>query len=513
MINFFIKLGLIFLVAYNASANSLSVTPPAFPSRSIQSGLLPLKVELFANINKNRLALHMEPITNGGAIHVKKDGELIFMDRTGQFWEIKKNIVAKLHLNAPNNYSVFLKENPGAFGNGLLMRATSFVYDEENRLLYVAFNRYESKNKMRFCVSVVNLDLDNLGVEHIAEKKWSSVFQADFTLDDYVSNGSGGKLAIHNQKIYLTLGFADSDDILYDNNKSFFLPQSKSSQQGKILEIDYLNRAWRIYSIGHRNPEGLFWTQGGILFETEHGPQGGDEVNIIRYGNNYGWPLKTFGTRYGTYDYDWPQSVTNSKAKFTLPMYAFMPSVGISSILQLQGFDDKFDGDLLIGSLKAQSIFRLKLSGNHVLYSEQIWLGRRVRDLAQFQNDVYILTDDSLILKITVNEVELKQNKKRNDLYFTSEVIKNKCLLCHSFTESNKSSLAPSLAHLIGRKLGSDNFINYSNGFKKSNLYWNEKNLRQFLKNPQDFINGSLMPNQDLDEKQIDEVVKILLQY
>ena len=77
--------------------------------------------------------------------------------------------------------------------------------------------------------------------------------------------------------------------------------QDMNSKMGKVLEIDLNTRDVKIISLGHRNPEGLIVTTDGTLLSTEHGPAGGDELNVIVEGANYGWPIVTFGTDYGSY--------------------------------------------------------------------------------------------------------------------------------------------------------------------------------------------------------------------
>lgn len=78
------------------------------------------------------------------------------------------------------------------------------------------------------------------------------------------------------------------------------LVQDRSSSYGKIISIDVTPGRSNIHTIGHRNPQGLFMEQDGTLWATEHGPHGGDELNILHGGGNYGWPLVTYGTARGS---------------------------------------------------------------------------------------------------------------------------------------------------------------------------------------------------------------------
>ena len=77
--------------------------------------------------------------------------------------------------------------------------------------------------------------------------------------------------------------------------------QDVNSKMDKILELNLNTRKVKIVSLGHRNPEGLIMTTNGTLLSTEHGPASGDELNVIVEGANYGWPIVTLGTDYGSY--------------------------------------------------------------------------------------------------------------------------------------------------------------------------------------------------------------------
>ena len=81
-------------------------------------------------------------------------------------------------------------------------------------------------------------------------------------------------------------------------------------------------------------------------------------------------------------------------------------------MIEVAGFHDRWNGDLLVGSLKAQTLFRLKIASNRVLYSEGIQIGSRIRDLVQMPNQIALITDDPALVLITVDEERLKQNTR-----------------------------------------------------------------------------------------------------
>src|SRR5262249_6612943 len=111
----------------------------------------------------------------------------------------------------------------------------------------------------------------------------------------------GGRLAVvGDDKLLLTLG----DNGLDGWNAPWSMPQDPTTSYGKTILIDLAKRTSRIYTLGHRNPQGLAVDAAGKLWLTEHGPQGGDELNLLTDGSNYGSPLVTYGVEYGTHS--WP---------------------------------------------------------------------------------------------------------------------------------------------------------------------------------------------------------------
>jgi len=138
-----------------------------------------------------------------------------------------------------------------------------------------------------------------------------------------------------------------------------------------------------IWSYGHRNPQGLTMDYAtGDLWATEHGPQGGDEVNLIKPGLNYGWPVVGYGVNYGEglriHESTMREGMEN-------PSYVWVPSIGTSGLMFYTG--ERFPawrGDLFAGGLAGEQISRLTLDGD-VLISEETMVHRmgRIRDVRQ----------------------------------------------------------------------------------------------------------------------------------
>jgi glucose/arabinose dehydrogenase len=156
---------------------------------------------------------------------------------------------------------------------------------------------------------------------------------------------------------------------------------------------------WRAekFDLGHRNLQGAAWhPQTGELWTHEHGPQGGDEINIIRAGTNYGWPVITYGVNYGS---GTKIGEGTHKAGMAQPLYYWVPSIAPSGMAFYTG--DKLPGwknDLFVGALKDQMLVRLRLEGEKVVKEERLLKGvlGRIRDVRMGPDGLlYLLTDES----------------------------------------------------------------------------------------------------------------------
>jgi glucose/arabinose dehydrogenase len=159
--------------------------------------------------------------------------------------------------------------------------------------------------------------------------------------------------------------------------------------------VDRTDAAPEIFSYGNRNVQGAaLHPVTGELWAHEHGPQGGDEVNVIRAGVNYGWPVITYGVNYGIGTRIGEGTAMPGMAQ---PLYYWSPSIAPSGMAFYTG--DRipgWTGDLLVGSLKFATLVRLQLDGEKVTHEERMLSGRigRIRDVRQGPDGaVYLLTD------------------------------------------------------------------------------------------------------------------------
>ncbi len=247
----------------------------------------------------------------------------------------------------------------------------------------------------------------------LARGRWLGGVQITELEDLLVTNAArrsgrhfGSRLAFDNQGyLYMTVG---------DRGQRKFA-QDLSQHAGKVLRLHadgripednpFLNNKGalpEIYSFGHRNPQGLAYDPiTERLWLHEHGPRGGDEVNIVQAGANYGWPLQTFGSEYSglTIKSKPPEDVV-------MPKWHWTPSIAPSGLAVYRG--DAFPqwrGDLLAGALLGQGIVQLETSGSTIESEQQFFdaFGVRIRTIrVAADGSIYMLTDsdDAQLLRL-----------------------------------------------------------------------------------------------------------------
>ena len=150
------------------------------------------------------------------------------------------------------------------------------------------------------------------------------------------------------------------------------------------------------YTLGNRNMQGAaLHPQTGELWTHEHGPQGGDEVNVMRAGRNYGWPVITYGVNYGI---GTKIGEGTEKPGMEQPLYTWVPSIAPSGMTFYAGESfPGWRGNLFVGSLKFQLLARLELDGEKILKEERLIQGNlgRIRDVRTGPDGyIYLLTDE-----------------------------------------------------------------------------------------------------------------------
>lgn len=180
---------------------------------------------------------------------------------------------------------------------------------------------------------------------------------------------------------------------------SDFAPQSDNLPWGHILKIDLKSLRVEFVSKGHRNPLGLLFVDGQLL-SSEMGPRGGDEINLIESGKNYGWPYQSFGTYYESLSRYEPPTDWNDQESFTDPIWTFLVSVAPTQMIQSDLFGSITDG-VLMGSLLAESLFSFQYANGRIQSIQQILVNSRIRDLLEIGDRILLLTDLGTIKIVT----------------------------------------------------------------------------------------------------------------
>ena len=220
--------------------------------------------------------------------------------------------------------------------------------------------------------------------------------------NEYNAHQSGGRIInLNNETVLFSIG----------DFRSRYRAQMESSIFGKVLKINKKNKNYEVVSMGHRNPQGLFYNEEeNILLEAEHGPQGGDEINVIKLDHktiqNFGWAISSYGEHYGgkiaatenkkKYE-KYPLHKSHSEYGFIEPLKYFNPSIGISQII---GLDNK--NQYVVASLKAHSLYFFEYNYNNKENNfniiKKLDIGERIRDMIYYNNKLYLYLEDTASL-------------------------------------------------------------------------------------------------------------------
>jgi len=233
-----------------------------------------------------------------------------------------------------------------------------------------------------------------------------------FKINELTTNAGhfGSRITFDNDYLYLSVGEGSPSsggiNTPYDN------AQNTNTNWGKIHRLNYDGTIPQtnpkfdkesnssIFSMGHRNPQGLtFNPYSNEVLSTEHGPQGGDEVNIIKSEFNYGWPYVSYGVNYGGGDIS-----GKSHEGYEKPIYYWDPSIATSNLILLKDKShNNWFKNLLVCGMNTKGIHRLDITdSNNVKQLEFIYLGERTRNIREGINgDFYVSTDSGKIIKFS----------------------------------------------------------------------------------------------------------------
>jgi len=320
-------------------------------------------------------------------IFAAHDGTFYF---TNKISEIKKGTNKISKFNKTNFDFKFNIEDEDPYRN-ILIR--DIMIDEEN--LYVVINGRDKIGKDQFSLSTIvlkgKIDLENKEIyfEKFFDPGEKIVGSTDFS-------HSGGRIVKYKSDNFL---LTVPDHALMDDYES--LSERISSDKsiiGKILILK--NNNYKIFSRGHRNPQGLFYDKkNDLIFETEHGPTGGDEINLIKKDSHYGWPIATYGAKIPNLN----KFRNHEQNNFTEPLAYWWPrNCGMSEIIKPnKNFNKNWKGYVLLnacltgsGANQGESIYRWEFNKKNekLKKKNKYYIGDRIRDMK------YSKKDNSLLL-------------------------------------------------------------------------------------------------------------------
>ena len=244
----------------------------------------------------------------------------------------------------------------------------------------------------------------------------------------------GGRISSSEESVFLSIGEQRYDRSGFPK-KIRISRLLKQNVFGSVLKFSKELDSWSVYSSGLRNAQGLFWdSESNQLFEAEHGPNGGDEVNLLKDGEYFGWPKETYGKPYPQKYPSGLDEVGQSNnpaigvdlelAKFGLssgshenyrsPLFSWSPGVGAGNLIRvpLSSPLKEWRGDILVVHMGSQKLHRLRLRDGSVVHDEEIELSYRIRDLNLSRNGILIFsTDEGALFSLSTYDSQVAKSK------------------------------------------------------------------------------------------------------
>tara|TARA_B100001245_G_scaffold9402_1_gene6488 strand:- start:2525 stop:3694 length:1170 start_codon:yes stop_codon:yes gene_type:complete len=296
---------------------------------------------------------------------------LIVSDKNGNLWQVDYNKKKKTQIVGVPNV-----RNKGQGGLLDVQVHPDFI---NNHYIYLGFTSYLKRRKNKTFTSIVRARLKN---NSLIDQK--IIYKADDIYYSGVTVHYGTRIVFDKEGyLYFSIGDRGRRDqaqlLDYPNGKIHRLHDDGSIPTNNPF-IQEKNAIKSIWTYGNRNPQGLaIHPVSSIIFETEHGPKGGDELNILSSGNNYGWPEITYGKNYsGT-------TITKytHKKGMEQPVIHWTPSIAVCGIDFYDGeLFKNWENNLLVSSLKFENLYRLEIKDNKVTEQEIVYrAGSRIRDV------------------------------------------------------------------------------------------------------------------------------------
>ncbi|MGA7303524.1 MAG: PQQ-dependent sugar dehydrogenase, partial [Rhodothermales bacterium] len=477
----------------------------------IRTVLVPLKVSTFDNLGPVKLA-------GWGGGFGAVGNTIIGVDRRGSFFRYEGKghfdslpITLDMNEDAYRRYLTSVRPDSrlrSEIDPRFRVLDLEAAVSDRTVTLYVSYDYWHTDEPGK-TVRVARLVL-NGGLQHLDDAQtirgdaWEIIYESHpllpFSLvvrSPFNINRSGGRMVVDGDgSLLVTIGDHLLDGFRYPN-----APSDTTSSYGKVIRINLASLQSEIFTTGNRNPQGLTIDAGGNVWETEHGPRGGDELNLLRQGVDYGWPAVTYGVDYGSYS--WPLNANQGRHDgYEKPVFAWAPSIATSNLIQIHDTPSQWDGDLLVSGLRSMRLFRIRVDGEQVRLVEPVLIGERIRDLIQMQDGTILLwTDAAHFVEVTVDAEGMAASSQFPVELTSSEIdlgldqIIQQCQACHGMGPHTNSQDEISLWGIYDRAIAETGYPGYSSVLKSKGGHWTAEDLESFLASPSEFAPGSFMPD------------------
>jgi glucose/arabinose dehydrogenase len=365
-----------------AALLSGAVLSTATPVAAQQGATMP------STLHPYRVTTVAEGLVNPWGMAFLPNGDLLVTERPGRLRIIRKG--ALLPTPVEGVPAVVAR------GQGGLLDITLHPQFASNRFVYLSFSKPIGENNAA-TTAIVRAKFENDKLTDVREIFVAETRGAPGHFGSRFAWGPDGKL-------YFSVG---DRQVPPTGNLEAHPAQDVSNHHGTINRVNddgtipadnpFAGQAGKqgsIWSYGHRNPQGLTFDTDGNLWSTEHGPQGGDELNLIEKGKNYGWPVIGFGVNYRTGSIIHQSTLREGMEQ---PRHVWVPSIGVSGLMVYRGAAfPKWQGNIFAGGLVGEQLARFDRTGTQVTLGDVLVRGRgRIRDVREGPDGfVYIATEN-----------------------------------------------------------------------------------------------------------------------
>ena len=351
-------------------------------SLSAQGAVMP------STLHDYRITTVAEGLVNPWGMAFLPNGDLLVTERPGRLRIVRQG--ALLPTPVAGVPAVVAR------GQGGLLDITLHPQFASNRTLYLSFSKPIGENNAA-TTAIVRATFENDQLTNVREIFVAETRGAPGHFGSRFAWGPDGKL-------YFSVG---DRQVPPAGNLEAHPAQDVSNHHGTINRVNddgsipadnpFAGQAGKqgsIWSYGHRNPQGLTFDTEGNLWSTEHGPQGGDELNLIEKGKNYGWPVIGYGVNYRTGAIIHQSTMREGMEQ---PRHVWVPSIGVSGLMVYGGSAfPKWKGNIFAGGLVGEQLARFERSGTQVTLGDVLVRGRgRIRDVREGPDGfLYIATEN-----------------------------------------------------------------------------------------------------------------------